>query len=133
MASRRCSTPATTRAGTWKRRTNRSCCAPPAQRHAAASRLKTPASCTVCQRGDCVGWDGPPPLAPSPVGEGERGPRAVALGRLLAGSGVVLHRKGDALAGGVYLQDGHFHLLVDFDHLVRVFDEAVGQLADVDE
>src|SRR5216683_6536595 len=46
-------------------------------------------------------------------------------------SGSFAHRERDALAGGVYFQDGYFHLLTDPHHFVGVLDETIGQLADV--
>ena len=61
----------------------------------------------------------------SPPGSGRaRAP----FGRL-----VFPHRQRDALAGDVHVHDGDEHFLMNLDHFVGIADEAVRQLADVDE
>ena len=43
------------------------------------------------------------------------------------------HGEGDAFSGDVDFEDGDFDALLDFDDFVGVLDEAVGELADVDQ
>jgi hypothetical protein len=46
---------------------------------------------------------------------------------------LLAHRQRNALAGSVYLQDGHLYVLLDLHDVVGVFDKAIGELTNVDQ
>ena len=66
--------------------------------------------------------DGPFPIL-------ARGRRGRSFGRSFRQA----HAQGDAPALQVHLQHPDFYPLVHLDHLVRIPDKAIGQLADVDQ
>ena len=60
------------------------------------------------------------------------------VGRGLAGGGRTkswrhLHREGNAFSGQVHLRHGDHNFLLDLDHFLRIFDETVADLADMNQ
>src|SRR5262249_56683646 len=63
-----------------------------------------------------------------PPGEPERRP---ARGWLSVQNSVLAHRQRNTFASPVHFEHGHFDLLLHFDHVVDILDEAVCELTDV--